>query len=94
MKDLHLFLKHRWYNAIKYHNKNEEYRQNKPYYNRMFFKDGQPIKYDRLFLHKGYTKTSMCFRYVPPFLGLGRPEWGAPDYEVYILSLEHPLIIT
>ena len=35
----------------------------------------------------GYTKRTMTFRLVKITVGKGRPEWGAPEEEVFIIKL-------
>ena len=35
----------------------------------------------------GYTKRTMLFKLDSITIGKGRPEWGAPDHEVFILKL-------
>ncbi len=35
----------------------------------------------------GYTKRTMLFKLDSITIGKGRPEWGAPDHNVFILKL-------
>ena len=87
MKVLHLILKHRWFDMIASGEKPEEYRDKTPYYDVRFFSNGQPRHYDAVCLHRGYTNTTIPREYHAPRVGYGRPEWGAPDREVYILDV-------
>jgi hypothetical protein len=84
MKILHLTLTKKWFDMIKSGLKMEEYREIKPYWDKRLSK-----AYDAIRFANGYGK------HVPHFtielkgvrIGNGNPEWGAPPYAVYILSL-------
>lgn len=84
MKILYLTLKKQWFDMVKSGHKLEEYRELKDYWHRRFNKH-----YDAVQFTNGYSPSS------PRFLielrgidkGVGRPEWGAPNSEVYILRL-------
>lgn len=84
---LHLILKFEWYDMIERGEKSEEYRDITPNYTKKFFKDGQPRNYHAICFHRGYSNTTMLRQYKPPRVGRGRPEWGAPNRDVYILDV-------
>lgn len=37
--------------------------------------------------HRGYTSVTMTFEIESMSYGRGKPEWGAPDYDVFIIRL-------
>jgi len=94
---LHLNLTRKWFDMIQSGEKLEEYREIKPFWNRVF-KDGK-IKIKGKYYHpsdvticfsNGYAKNRSQFRIHCKGLrvGLGKSEWGAkPDKQYYILSL-------
>lgn len=43
--------------------------------------------YDTICFSYGYTKRRMLWTCKGITIGRGRPEWGAPDYEVFIIKL-------
>ncbi len=49
----------------------------------------EPIKYDAAEAKNGYSATAPMFRkkYHTVEIGVGNPEWGAPDDPVFILKL-------
>ena len=46
-----------------------------------------PKHYDAVRFSYGYTKRRMMFECNGILLGQGRPEWGAPDHETFIIKL-------
>ena len=36
---------------------------------------------------RGYTTEAMTFKVESVIIGKGKPEWGAPDYDVFIIRL-------
>lgn len=36
---------------------------------------------------RGYTTETMMFKVESVIIGRGKPEWGAPDYDVFIIRL-------
>ena len=46
-----------------------------------------PKHYDAVRFSYGYTKRRMLWECLGLGLGQGRPEWGAPDYETFIIKL-------
>ena len=46
-----------------------------------------PKHYDAVRFSYGYTKRRMLWEYQGLDFGHGRPEWGAPDYETFIIKL-------
>lgn len=96
-KTLHLVLKHKWYEMIDSGVKTEEYREIKPYYEKRLcecsyhdeygrIKDCYK-KYDYVCFHKGYTANTMTFEVESISVGKGKPEWGAPQEDVFIIKL-------
>lgn len=45
------------------------------------------LPYDTVRFHRGYTSTTMDFKIEEITIGMGNPEWGAPDYETFIIKL-------
>lgn len=102
MKILYLPLKKEWYEMIEAGIKKEEYRDMSPYWfsrlsictslicserncfncQRLKFKD-----YDAVCFSYGYTRRRMTFECKGITIGQGRPEWGAPDHETFIIKL-------
>lgn len=78
---LDLPLKKEWYEMIKSGGKREEYREIKPFWEKRLFKG-----YTKVRFRYGYTNRCMMFTIFGISKGIGRPEWGAPDHEVYIIS--------
>ena len=46
-----------------------------------------PKRYDAVRFSYGYTKRRMLWEYRGLDFGQGRPEWGAPDHETFIIKL-------
>ena len=82
---LHLTLKREWFNLIASGEKKEEYREIKGYWDTRL--EGR--QYSQVIFRNGYSKGSR--RVIVECLGItkgiGRPEWGAPAEEVYIIKL-------
>ena len=78
-KELHLVLKHKWYDMIATGEKTEEYREIKRYYEKKFYNND----YTHIVFHRGYTKTTMKYAINSLTIGFGRPEWGAKKGEEY-----------
>lgn len=97
MKTLHLPLKKKWYEMIESGVKTEEYREIKPYWVKRLteivpnYDLGRYGHIAKKFTHikfsYGYTKRTMTFECKGIRIGKGRPEWGAPDKEVFIIEL-------
>lgn len=49
--------------------------------------DRFPRGYDAVRFHYGYTKRTMIFQCLGITIGKGNPDWGAPDEDVFIISL-------
>lgn len=81
---LDLVLMHKWFDMIASGEKLEEYREIKPFYENRFRK----YSYDTVRLHRGYTNIVMEWKIASIKRGIGKPEWGAPDYPVFIIELE------
>lgn len=96
-KTLFLPLKKKWYEMIESGIKTEEYREIKPYWeNRLTeivpnYDLWRYVYIAKKFTHikfsYGYTKRTMTFKCKGIRIGKGRPEWGAPDKEVFIIEL-------
>lgn len=43
--------------------------------------------YTHVRFRRGYTHTAMLFRIDNIAIGRGKPEWGAPDHDVFIIRL-------
>ena len=84
MKILHLTLKKKWFDMITSGVKRDEYREIKPYWDKRLNQH-----YDAVHFRNGYSKNApwvlceLCWI----SKGVGKKEWGAPEYPVYILSL-------
>lgn len=99
---LHLNLMQKWFFKV-VHDKEEEYRDIKPFYNRIF-KDGK-IKIKGKYYHPadviicfscGYNKDrlQMLIKCNGLSVGFGKPEWGAsPDKQQYILKLDSKMLL-
>lgn len=84
MTTLHLILKRKWYEMIESGEKPEEYRENKPYWQKRLLSG----KYDAVKFRYGYTPRTMTFLIKKIRLGKGKKEWGAGDDEVFIIELD------
>lgn len=97
MPVLHLNLKKKWFDMIESGIKTEEYREIKPYWNRVFIGTGILIKGKnyhptdiQICFSNGYAKNRRQNSYTCTGLrtGYGKEEWGAnPDKEYYILTV-------
>lgn len=100
-KTLFLPLKKEWYEMIESGIKTEEYREIKPYWEKRLteivpnYDLGRYVHIAKKFTHikfsYGYTKRTMIFKCKGIRIGKGRPEWGAPDKEVFIIKLGEKL---
>lgn len=90
MKTLHLTLKKKWFDMILFAIKKEEYREIKPYW----IKRLEGKSYDDILFKNGYSKNSPYFRIQCKGVhkGKGREEWGAPNKDVYIISLGETIL--
>lgn len=52
----------------------------------------RPIYYDSVCFSCGYTRRRMRFKCKGITIGRGRPEWGAPDYDTFIIKLGRRLL--
>lgn len=83
MKILHLSLKKEFYTLIESGVKTEEYRDIKPYWTkRIVGHNFTHVKFSY-----GYTKRTMTFELKHISIGKGKPEWGAPQEDVFIIKL-------
>ena len=81
MKILHLPLMAKWYEMIESGEKLEEYRENKPYWQKRLLTN----KYDVVMFRYGYTKRTITFRIKEIRLGKGKEEWGAENGKTYFV---------
>lgn len=95
---LDLVLKGKWYDMIEAGIKKEEYRKIKPYWVKRLIKsyyhgenDKIPSKYEYVQFRRGYTNIRMLFKLECMTKGVGNPEWGAPNGNVFILKLGEKL---
>lgn len=84
MRILHLTLKKKWFDMILSGEKTEEYREIKPYWNKRL-----PKIYTHIQFRNGYNPDSpvMIVELLGVERGIGKPEWGAPGWLVYVLRL-------
>lgn len=56
---------------------------------RYYITDNDKIKceYTHVKFRRGYTNTTMTFEIKEINIGIGKPEWGAPSYDVFIIKL-------
>lgn len=93
VKTLYLPLKAKWYDMIESGEKKEEYRDLSTYWCKRLI-DGSPNEtlsivlkhYDVVCFRYGYTKRTMSFKVESICIGKGKPEWGAPDNDVFIIK--------
>lgn len=69
---IHLVLKHCWYDMICSGNKIEEYREIKPYYEKL----ANLRKGDKVIFHKGYTNICIEAEVRYCYKAYGVPSWG------------------
>lgn len=77
MKTLHLVLKSKWYDEIEHGYKKSEYREIKPYWNKIFYPPCRKTNgvidismceiiatrlFDKVVFHRGYTSQTMEFK--------------------------------
>lgn len=67
----------------------EEYREIKPFWRNRLAKFNSDLFENDLFVkfYYGYTSKTMLFKLKSIKIGQGNPLWGAPDYNVFVLSL-------
>ena len=103
MRVLHLPLKKEWYEMIERGEKMEEYREISAHWFARLTKCGKvngrmndcpddcEIRryehFDAVRFSYGYTKRTMTFECKGITIGQGRPEWGAPPHETFIIKL-------
>ncbi len=83
---LYLPIKGEWLQLILAGIKNEEYRTKNDYWrSRLFNKDGSKKQFKYLCCHN--YKTAWYFKNNGLRIGKGNKQWGAPDEEVFIISI-------
>jgi hypothetical protein len=85
-----------WLNKIVSHEKDEEYREFKPYWTIRFkkvfdfYENGMPTGKDikKVMLRAGYSESCRSIIVEASLrIGMGKPELGAPNKECYILKV-------
>lgn len=67
--------------------KREEYRDIKPFWvKRLINDDGTFKDYTHVRFRYGYSKKTMLFKIENIRIGRGNPEWGAPEFDVFIIK--------
>lgn len=90
MKILDLSLTYHWYDMIAGGEKKEEYREIKDFYITRLVDRGtwNARKYDAIRFHRGQgSPVTMLVECLGIEVGKGRPEWGAPEEDVFIIKL-------
>jgi hypothetical protein len=94
MRTLHLTVKKKWFDMELSGEKTEEYRAMTPYwekrlYHKLYPRIMQYREYDTVQVRNGYAKNAPVFERecLGVTAGMGNPEWGAPDYPVFIIKL-------
>ena len=89
MKIIRLTLKKKWFDMILSGEKEEEYRENKPYWRSQFLNrdDYSWKKFDAVLFRDGYRPgcRTMLVKIIDIGYGLGRPIWGAETGQRYIV---------
>ena len=87
---LTLPIKKKWFDMILSGEKKEEYREIKPYYDRLFHFKENTIQITRsIRFRNGYSLKSPIFQcHVKITKGYGKEEWGAePNKQYYVLEI-------
>ena len=95
MKILDLPLKKKWYEMIERGEKTEDYREYKDYWcKRIIDYDTLRLKpYTHVRFRYGYTKRTMLFVLDSITVNVGNPDWGAPQYPVFIIKFHKQKLI-
>lgn len=84
-------IKHHWIKLLCYQNKQEGCKHSASCEACLYcaLESGEYMcyPYDYVCFHLGYTKTTMTFEVKDIFFGKGKPEWGAPSEDVFIIKL-------
>jgi hypothetical protein len=97
MKILHLSLKKEWYEMIAQGKKPEEYREFVRYWitrlcRNVVFDGAMCVEFivkdfDAVCFSYGYSRRRMLWECKGIEVGRGRKEWGAPEYDTFIIKL-------
>lgn len=79
--DLHLVLKHKWYDMIEEGIKKEEYRKLGSFYKKRIWDKKDEV--ENVIFHKGYTNTTLKKKVNEIVEDTGKTEWGAEKGIVY-----------
>lgn len=79
--DLHLILKHKWYDMIEAGIKKEDYRKIGDYYEHKIWQKRKEI--ENVVFHRGYTNTTMKKKVNEIVCKTGKTEWGAEEGVYY-----------
>lgn len=88
-KTLYLPLKKKWYEMIESGEKPEEYRENKLYWCRRLYNDGdwrtsEFKDFTHVVFSYGYTRRRMKWQIKKILKKFGNPTWGAPEDKMVI----------
>lgn len=98
---LHLPLKRKWFEMIRSGVKKEEYRELSEYWKKRLLEEDDEYRrtvniqvrpYTRITFTLGYPRLDdpgriMTFECDEITVGRGNPDWGAPDYDVFIIKI-------
>lgn len=86
---LYLPIKIKWLDMIAENIKKEDYREIKPYWTKILTINGVDfVDYHTVILHV-YGRVQPVFADVVGIrIGKGKPEWGAPKEDVYIIKID------
>lgn len=87
MNTLTLTIKRKWFDMIKSGDKEEEYRERKPYWHKRLWKDGKLREFDQVLFINGYRPDSerLLVECTGIGLGVGCPKWGAEEGVTYYI---------
>ncbi len=91
---LHLPIKTEWLDMISAGIKTEEYREIKPYWDKILTNHfGDFIDYDIVKFHNYGKDLSVYADFIKIHIGKGKEEWGAEkDVEYYVITLDNACI--
>src|SRR5574344_2023719 len=97
-ENLTLVVKKKRYEMIEKGIKTEEYREEKMYWFKRLTKvvrygkcsGNTPIKFSTIIIKNGYGKNAqtLVYKHIGTWIGMGNPEWGAPDEECFIIKMK------
>ncbi len=83
MKTIHLVLRYRWFDMIAHGSKREDYREIKPYYEKL-----RDLKMgDGVVFHKGYSSVTVTAKVRYCFQAYGITSWGGdPEKNQWVIG--------